>query len=179
LTRMVAGAPLELWTETTRQPPAWVLARLDDTVREAVVVGLKQATLGRRDAVWARALLDLSWDVSLTRLLPPDELEARLVDRWRRRPVAEAARDLHAVPTPFGVELSRAVVDAWQRAPEPAAAARVLGGSLSGALDGSVMADLERWLTRLGPDDDRTLRTTLRDLLQEHSLRHSISEAFR
>jgi hypothetical protein len=179
LEQIVAGAPLETWTEVTGLGPAAVVRLLDDTEHDPVYRGLRRAAAARDDLPWARALLDHRWDISLGVVLPPEELQGALVQRLAKLPLISVQRDLMAVPRPYGPELSRALLGSWRRSKDPAAPARMFRAALTGALDASVMPDLERWLTSLGPDGDRVLRITLRDLLQEHSLRTSISEAFR
>jgi Family of unknown function (DUF5691) len=179
LQQIVAGAPLETWVDVTGLEPTRIVRLLDDTEHDAVLRGLRTAAAGRRDVVWARALLERTWDISLAVVLPPEELQSALVHRLAKLPLVSVQRDLLSVPRPYRPELSRALVASWRRSKDPAAPARMFHSALTGALDASVMPELERWLTSLGPDGDRFLRTTLRDLLQEHSLRTSISEAFR
>lgn len=181
LERIVAGAPFDVWGDD----PDRVVGKVDGDVR----AGLRRAALRRQDAAWARALLQLGPDPQLLAVLPPaerEQLTAGLLGQTDRAALSEL---LAAVPAPWSAGFSELVVADLSRRQHTGTAqqkARLPGGyiedlALGTRLDPSVRPLLERWLARI-PDKtpaDQALARSVRQLVQLHALRETISEAFR
>ena len=177
LQQIVAGAPLEVWTDLTRAEPAKVLAMIRPDDALVVTGALTAAAAGRSDVAWARALMRLSPDTRLLALLPADERERHLLGRVAQVQLTTLTSELAQAPSPWGPELSRAVLAALGRQKDVGHAVRALRDTLPTALHPSTLATVEKAMHAAG--DDTYLRTTLRDVLQFQSLHRSISEAFR
>ena len=177
LRKIVAGAPLTLWTELVDGDPERVVGMLRGENADDVLAGLRDAAAARRDPVWARALLSTAWESRLVALLPARDRESLLVARVGGSSLATMAPELSQVPTPWGPDLSAAVLGAIGRQKDAGHAVRLLRDTLVVALDPSTAGAVERLMGRVG--DDTVLRTCLRDVLQYQSLHRSISEAFR
>lgn len=116
LRQIVAATPLSLWTELLDADPAGVLdVPVADGWRDVLLEGWVAATVGRRDAAWATALLrhlPPARHVELFDALPSAVREARVAAllRARRDQAAEAALNsaLAATPRPWGRELADA-----------------------------------------------------------------------
>lgn len=181
LERIVAGAPFDVWGDD----PARVVGKVEADVR----AGLRRAAVRRQDANWARALLQLGPDPHLLAVLPAaerEQLTAGLLGRTDRAVLPEL---LAAVPAPWSPEFSELVVADLSRRQHTGAAqqqARLPGGyiedlGLGTRLDPAVRPLLERWLARIPGKTpaDQALARSVRQLVQLHALRDTISEAFR
>jgi hypothetical protein len=153
LQRIAAGAPFETWTLVTGLDPSAVAATLEE---DSALAGLRAAAVARRDATWARALLDRGWDPGLVRCLPVEEVMDRVLGRVRSVTTApELVSALRLAPSPWSRELSAAAVDqlaAVPRAPHQLA-------ELVGLLADGLHAGMAPAVARLaatgsgGPDD--------------------------
>jgi hypothetical protein len=175
LERLAAGAPLEVWTSASGVDPATTVKRLTD---EDALRGIRRAVVARRDGTWALALLERTWDPELVEALPRGDREAVVLARLTgaARPTLEIGGLLRSVPTPWSADFSRQVL---ARLRSSKTAALVVGQSMPHLVAGlhplSLVA-LEDWLAH--SRDDTALSTHLRNLLQFHSVKRSISEAF-
>ncbi|HKX66257.1 MAG TPA: DUF5691 domain-containing protein [Intrasporangium sp.] len=173
LERIVAGAPLEVWEETTGWDPATTVSRLSDA---DALSGIRQAVRLRRDPLWAAAVLTRVWDPELLPALLPAEREAAVLARLTSHKTAAVATLLAAVPPPWSAEFSLALLSrlGTMRAPGahlPQAMPHLLAG-----LHREALPALEAWLARVR--NDSSVAAQLRNLLQFHSVKRSISEAF-
>jgi len=171
LERIVAGAPFDVWDA----PAANAVTRIKDT---DVLSGLRTAATMRRDADWARALLDLGTDPALLAVLPGEERERRAVDELGRIPDPDVPALLAGLPVPWSPQLSAAAVARLVQL-KPEQRGPVLEAVLPRllrALHPDAVPALQRWRTRakLPPRYDRQIGS----LIQSRTLRHTISEAF-
>lgn len=180
LHRIVAGAPLAVWTEIAQADPVGVarLTRGHDVAR----AGLVEAATARADLDWCRALLTAGWAPQLAAVLPSAEQQAAWADRLRTGSVAEVAHQLGQVEPPWDASLSTAVVAALRRDPATGHAIRVLRDHLGLAVHPSAVPALQRLADDARTADHptllRDLQAVLRDTQQFHTLHRSISEAF-
>lgn len=174
LERIVAGAPLGTWEAATGWDPATTVSRLSD---EDVLSGIRQAARLRKDPVWAAALLARSWDPTLVAALPADEREGAVLDRFAADPKAAAASLLASVPAPWSAHFSLAVLARLAAGKAPALTVTQAVPHLVDGLHPDALPALEAWLARVRQDS--SLATHLRNVLQFHSVKRSISEAFR
>lgn len=174
LQRMVAGAPYDVWGHPADQ----VVSRLVDT---DAIAGLRQATALRRAPDWAQALLDrgadTGLDIELLTALPLRERTAWVAGRvaHTKRP-GQIATMLQTLPPPWSPQLSALVV---QRLKDDAQLGPWLGQLVPVLADGlhpDAVASLQAWRerARLEPALDRALGR----LVQSHSIRRTITEAF-
>ena len=173
LERICAGAPLDLWTDVTGWGPATIVGRLSDA---DALSGIRQAVRLRRDPLWAAAVLTRVWDPELVPALPAAERETVVLARLTTDKSASVAGLLAAVPQPWSAEFSLAVLArlATLKAPSvhlPQAMPQLLAG-----LHRDALPALEAWLARAR--NESSVATHLRNLLQFHSVKRSISEAF-
>ncbi|WP_323100343.1 DUF5691 domain-containing protein [Intrasporangium sp. YIM S08009] len=177
LERIVAGAPLEVWTDTTGADVATTLSRITD---DDALLGLRRAVVARRDAVWAAALLRRGWDAALVPALPRAEREAVVLDRVRASgdKVGEVVGAIATLDAPWSPDTSVALVGRLRQARTAPTLVSYAMPHLVAGLHPAALDALERWQRALG-DGDRALATHLRNLLQLHSVKRSISEAFR
>jgi hypothetical protein len=175
LQRIVAGAPLDFWTDLTDADPADVLAGLDhDDVRR----GLVRAALTRGDRRWALALLRDRWDDALLAALDPDHREGLARERLTARLATHQVMGLlEAVPGPWGLPLSSAVLARLAAGPDTPVLLDRLGPRLAADLHPDGTPLLRRWLAQrgLGP----RVTGAVSNLLQFQSLRRTITEAHR
>lgn len=175
LERLAAGAPLDVWTTATGADRATTLRRLSD---DDALSGIRRAAWLRRDADWALALLEKVWDPRLLEVLPQTRREAVVLARL------VAAEDdfsgfgalLGHVPAPWTAQFSDAVVMRLQHARlvGPVAVTTIAG--LVEGLHPRSLRGVEAWLDQ--SRDDPALSTHLRHLIQFHSVKRSITEAF-
>lgn len=174
LERIAAGAPLGVWTTATGVDPATTLDRLSDA---DALRGIRTAVRERRDAVWAAAILARTWDPALLAALPPADREAPVLARLAAGELPAAVSALGALSTPWSARLSLHLLGALGSAKAPSPhVAQAMPHLLSG-LHPDALGALESWLSRV--HDDRHLANQLRNLLQFHSVKRSITEAFR
>ncbi|GAA6525552.1 DUF5691 domain-containing protein [Intrasporangium sp. DVR] len=174
LERIVAGAPLAVWEAATGWDPATIVSRLSD---EDVLSGIRHAARLRKDPVWAAALLGRAWDPALVPALPPQDREAAVLARLSADPKASPAALLGSVPAPWSVEFSLAALTSLGAAKAPGPALAQAMPHLLTGLHRDALPALEAWLATARQDS--SLATNLRTLLQFHSVKRSISEAFR
>jgi hypothetical protein len=180
LERIVAGAPLDVWADLAGTDAATTLGRLADAGATDAVEGIRRAVRARRDPTWAVAILERGWDPTVVPALPRDLRERALLARLDEviaRP-AHAASVVAAVEAPWSADFSVALVSKLRRSASAAAVVSLSVPYLVAGLHPAALDALERWQRSLG-DGDRALATHLRNLLQFHSVKRSISEAFR
>lgn len=177
LQRIVAGAPLAVWSDATGLTPHAVVTALVRERATDALTGLRRAALLRADLDWARAVLDHGWDGLLAALLP----DAERADRMRRR-VAEVTSygdllgALRLLPGPWPAEVGEAVVQRLGtiaahggRGHELAELVPVLAAALHPGAAGAV----QRLADRGDPGSDH-----LHHLAQHLALVPTITEAF-
>jgi hypothetical protein len=173
LERIVAGAPLDIWVEATGWEPATTVSRLSD---EDALSGIRQAVRLRRDRAWAAAVLTRVWDPELIPALPTAEREAAVLARLASDKNASVAGLLTAVRAPWSAEFSLAVLSRLGTMRAPAAHLPQAMPQLLAGLHRDALPALEAWLAR--SRNESSVATHLRNLLQFHSVKRSISEAF-
>jgi hypothetical protein len=134
----------------------------------------------RRDPDWAAALLQRGWDPSIVPALPRDLRERAVlarVDEVIARP-SHAATVVAALEAPWSPGFSVALTSRLRASTSGPAVVALSMPYLVTGLHPAALEALEQWLRSLG-DGDRALATHLRNLLQLHSVKRSISEAFR
>lgn len=175
LEQLAAGAPLEVWTHASGVGPAATLQRLAD---EDALRGIRRAAAARRDSEWALALLERTWDRALVEALPRPDREWVVLARLggATRPAPEVVSLLAAVAGPWSADFSDRVVARLRATKTPALVVGQTMPHLVAGLHPSALRALEDWLAHAR--DDAALTTHLRNLLQFHTVKRSISEAF-
>jgi len=179
LEQLCAGAPLEVWSELTRADPSATVKRLADAQATDALAGIRRAARARRDPTWAAALLERGWDASLLPALPR-ELRERVVlarvDSTTDR-VHELGAVVGSVDPPWSPDFSVALVSRLRTSKVGSAMVVATMPHLLAGLHPAALDPLESWIESTGAD--QTLTTNLRNLLQFHSVKRSITEAFR
>jgi hypothetical protein len=116
------------------------------------------------------------WDAELVPALPPAEREAVALARLASDKNASVAGLLAAVPPPWSAEFSLAVLSRLGAMRAPAAHLPQAMPQLLAGLHRDALPALEAWLAR--SRNESSVATHLRNLLQFHSVKRSISEAF-
>ncbi|MGW5238460.1 DUF5691 domain-containing protein [Monashia sp. NPDC004114] len=175
LEQISAGAPLEVWTEASGADPDTTARRLSD---DDALAGIRRAVRARRDGEWAFALLQLRWDASLVGALPRHQRESVVLARVESSPdrPLETAALLGALDPPWSPQLSAALVARLRASKTGSFVVAHAMPHLVAGLHPTALAALESWLSQSGAD--RALATNLRHLLQFHSVKRSITEAF-
>lgn len=175
LEQLAAGATLEVWTDASGVGPAATLQRLSD---EDALRGIRRAASARRDGEWALALLERTWDPTLVEALPRPDRERLVLARLgeAKRPAHEVVSLLAAVAAPWSADFSDRLIGRLRAAKTPALVVGQAMPHLVAGLHASALPALEDWLVHAR--DDSALTTHLRNLLQFHTVKRSISEAF-
>jgi hypothetical protein len=173
LERIVAGAPLEIWTEISGADPATTLHRLSDADARA---GVRRAVLARRDPGWAKALLADLFAADLLEILPGPEREQIAVDRLRGLKPAEVFALLPGLPQPWTPSLSAAVVSRALAEKDPRLLVAHLVEDYGERLHPDSIGPLQAWRSRA--DLTARLDSRIAGLVQLHSVKRSITEAF-
>ncbi|GAB2763508.1 DUF5691 domain-containing protein [Terrabacter koreensis] len=179
LEQLSAGAPLEVWSELTGADPATTVRRLTDAQQPDVLAGIRRAVRARRDPVWAAALLERGWDATLVPALPREARERvalQRVDATTDR-VHELGAVVGAVDPPWSPDFSVALLSRLRASKVGSAMVLATMPHLLAGLHPVSLDPLERWVAEAG--GDQALSTNLRNLLQFHSVKRSITEAFR
>lgn len=176
LDAIIRGAPLDTWTAVAGRSPASVLALLKGETR--VLEAIASTAALRADLEWVRALLDDRLDLRLLACLPPAEREERLLRHLRSGAAQPFAlvEPLRSLPRPWGAPLAAAVLEQIT-AKNGGQLAVMLAGILPAALPPEAAGECRQLLER--SDDDAGRRRVLRDAVQYHSFRQSLTEAFR
>lgn len=162
--RIIAGAPLSVWTETGAPIAAAIHDQSDDVLGPIVVAAERQ-----RDVAWARALLERHPLPNLVPVLDGAEAE-RVVLGWLGR-APEATAMAVALPVPWSARFSVAVA----RAVRDTSEARTLEVTLAEGLHDDGVEVLR---TRLAEAPDSANAASLRRIVQTRSALRSIREAF-
>jgi hypothetical protein len=179
LEQICAGAPLDVWPELTGADPSATVKRLWDGQQQDALGGIRRAVRARRDPRWAAALLDRAWDATLVPALPRESRERvalMRVDATTDR-VHELSAVVGAVEPPWSPDFSVALVSRLRGSKIGSAMVLATMPHLVAGLHPAALDALERWLESAGAD--QTLTKNLRNLLQFHSVKRSITEAFR
>ncbi|WP_374971392.1 DUF5691 domain-containing protein [Terrabacter sp. BE26] len=179
LEQLCAGVPLELWPELTGTDPSVTVKRLADAQAGDALAGIRRAVRARRDPTWAAAMLERGWDPALVPALPRERRERVVlmrVDATNERP-HEIAAVVGAVDPPWSPDFSVALVSRLRAAKLGSAMVVATMPHLLAGLHPAALDPLEGWIESTGAD--QTLTTNLRNLLQFHSVKRSITEAFR
>ena len=179
LEQICAGAPLEIWAELTGAEPSATVKRLTDAQATDALAGIRRAALARRAPDWATVLLERGWDPALVPLLPREHRERAVlvrVDATSSKP-HHAAAVIAAVEAPWSPDFSVALVSRLRAAQFGSAIVVATLPYLMAGLHPAALDPVERWLESTGAD--QTLTTNLRNLLRFHSVKRSITEAFR
>jgi hypothetical protein len=179
LEQLCAGAPLEVWSELIAADPSATVKRLADAQATDALAGIRRAVRARSDATWAAALLERGWDATLVPTLPR-ELRERIVltrvDATTDR-LHELSAVVGSVDPPWSPDFSVALVSRLRASTVGSAMVLATMPHLLAGLHPAALDPLEQWLESTGTD--QTLTTNLRNLLQFHSVKRSIAEAFR
>jgi hypothetical protein len=177
LERITAGAPLDVWTEATGADAATTVTRLVD---DDALLGIRRAVVARRDATWAAALLRRGWDAALVPALPRAEREAVVLDRvtGSGERFADVVAAIGTLDPPWSADFSVTLVGRLRQARTGSTVVSYAMQHLVDGLHPAALDALEGWL-RANGGSDRALATHLRNLLQFHSVKRSITEAFR
>ncbi|PTT61788.1 DUF5691 domain-containing protein [Arthrobacter sp. HMWF013] len=176
LDAVVRGAPLEVWTAASGRSPAATLALLKEEPRILETI-LATAAL-QADLDWVRALLDVRTDLRLLNCLPRNEREDILIRHIKAgtdHPFS-LVEPLRALPRPWGLHLAGTVLDQLF-AKKSSGLASMLADVLPAALPPEAAEQARRLLEQSDADAGR--RRVLRDAVQYHSFRQSLTEAFR
>lgn len=174
LERMVAGAPFDFWTQLTGSDPGTLVRRISD---EDALLGLRRATIARRDPVWAVALLERQPDVDLLGILPREERERQAVNLVRQsRTATDLLGLLAAFPGDWSDELSAAVVSRALAEKEPHALLTQMLRAAGTRLHPDALSKIQRWRER--NELPRNLESLISGLLQVQSVSRSVTEAF-
>jgi hypothetical protein len=179
LEQICAGAPLEVWSELTGADPSLTVKRLTDAQATDALTGIRRAVRARRDPEWATALLERGWDPTLVAALPRERRERVVltrVDATTDR-VHELGAVVGSVDPPWSPDFSVALVSRLRASKVGSALVLATMPHLLTGLHPAALDPLERWIEQAG--GDQTLTTNLRNLLQFHSVKRSITEAFR
>ena len=179
LEQLSAGAPLDVWCELTGADPSTAVKRLADAQQPDVLAGIRRAVRARRDPVWAAALLERGWDATLVPALPREARERvalQRVDATKDR-VHELGAVVGSVDPPWSADFSVALLSRLRASKVGSALVVATMPHLLAGLHPAALDALERWVVEAGAD--QTLTTNLRNLLQFHSVKRSVSEAFR
>ena len=172
LERICAGAPLDVWTDVAGWDPATIVSRLSDA---DALSGIRQAVRLRRDPLWAAAVLGRVWDPELVPALPAAEREAVVLARLTTDKSPSVAGLLAAVPPPWSAEFSLDVLARLGTLRAPAVHLPQAMPQLLAGLHRDALPALEAWLA--SARNESSVATHLRNLLQFHSVKRSISEA--
>ncbi|KRF38472.1 DUF5691 domain-containing protein [Terrabacter sp. Soil810] len=179
LEQICAGAPLEIWVELAGADPSATLKRLTDAQATDVLAGIRRAARSRRDPEWAAALLERGWDAALVPALPREPRERvvlRRVDATSER-AHEIGAVVGSVDPPWSADFSVALVSRLRASKVGSTMVVASMPHLLAGLHPAALDPLERWIESTGAD--QILLTNLRNLLQFHSVKRSITEAFR
>jgi hypothetical protein len=178
LRTIVRAAPLTVWTELAEGPPERAVAQLRD--EPGVLELIRQVVLLRREATWAAALLDLEHDDALVTLLPAAERERRIMTAISAGSPAEQLARLHAavsgLPRPWGDSFAHRVLELLV-GKDGNRVVHQLAPLLPSGLPPGVLPAARAEIERLEPGDRR--RDVLARVVQYHSFRHTLTEAFR
>jgi hypothetical protein len=171
LERIVAAAPFEVWPGEAGH----VVARLHDM---DALAGLRQAALRRGDVLWARALLQHSFDVSLLSVLPRADREEVVRDRLRvAKSLPDVAAMLSTLPGGWSPQLSAAVIDRITHDKQQLLHLGYVLPLLADGLHPDAIPALQRWRERT-PDLSSQVDRAVGRLIQTHSIHRTITEAF-
>ncbi|GAA2746919.1 hypothetical protein GCM10009868_34270 [Terrabacter aerolatus] len=179
LEQICAGAPLEVWAELTGADPSATVKRLADAQATDALAGIRRAVRARRDPEWAAALLERGWDATLVAALPRERRERVVLTRIDATTdrVHEIGAVVGAVDPPWSADFSVALVSRLRASRVGSAMVLATMPDLLVGLHPAALDPVERWIEHGG--GDQTLTTNLRNLVQFHSVKRSITEAFR
>ncbi|MET4591668.1 DUF5691 domain-containing protein [Arthrobacter sp. 754] len=175
LDAVVRGAPLDVWTTVSGRSPAATLALLKGETR--ILETILTTAAVRADLDWVRALLDLRTDLRLLNCLPRNEREdimIRHIKAGTDHPFS-LVEPLRALTRPWGLQLAGTVLEQLF-AKNGSGLAGMLSDVLPAALPPEAAEQARRLLEE--SDDDAGRRRVLRDAVQYHSFRQSLTEAF-
>lgn len=175
LDAVVRGAPLDVWTTVSGRSPAATLALLKGETR--ILETILTTAAVRADLDWVRALLDLRTDLRLLNCLPRNEREdimIRHIKAGTDHPFS-LVEPLRALTRPWGLQLAGTVLEQLF-AKNGSGLAGMLADVLPAALPPEAAEQARRLLEE--SDDDAGRRRVLRDAVQYHSFRQSLTEAF-
>ena len=175
---LVAGVGLPWWEATLGESPDKILARRLNPADD-LLAGWARAAVAAGDVAWARALLPHTQAPGLWRLAGDDRAVQRLaVDRFAATEnVVERTQLLHALPSPWPVDLATELIDVARRSKTPHQPIAAIEGAAE-SLPDDVLPQLDSWLQRVDRDKDQLLHRSLRSLVKYLSARSSITEAF-
>lgn len=175
LEQLAAGAPLSVWTEVSGVGVAATVQRLDS---EDALAGIRRATLARREAEWAIALIEKAWDPTLLAVIPPTERDRIAGDRLSHKlKPAELSQLVDSLPGPWSSVVSHRIVRTLARQEDSSYALSLLASHLATRLHPDSIGDLTSWLN--SQEHPTAVATRLRNIIQFQSVKSSITEAFR
>lgn len=175
LEQLAAGAPLSVWTEVSGVGVAATAQRLGN---EDALAGIRRATLARRDAEWAIALVAKGWDAALLRVIPRVERDRIAIDRLSKKlKPAELTELAGSLPGPWSSAVSHGIIRALARQEDSSFALSGLAPYLATHLHPDTIGELTTWLN--STEHPGGVETRLRNIIQFQSVKSSITEAFR
>ncbi len=177
LSRLIAAAPLRVWTDAGHQPVAVVQALAEPDQRAALV----SATVAQRNVEFAELLLGEP-NAEIPALLPPERLLWMIERLPADTPPLGFTRLIGAVPVPWSEPVARTIGKAIRSMKEPASHARTAAGAIRAGGSAAVLPDLEAILQQLQRSDDRASERderAIRRTITNLSTSRSITEAFR
>ena len=144
LEQIVAGAPLEVWTDVTGRVPAEAWRMVTSASPEAAA-GIRRAATARRDLAWLRAMAAEGSDPGLLAYLPPEDAGELAVAQVPRMPAYALTQVLGGLPRPWSPELAAVVLGRIGAEKEPAWLLDALLPVLADGLTADAVPRLQRW----------------------------------
>lgn len=167
-------APLSVWTDVSGEDETTTLSMvLHD---EQAMVRLTSRILDTGDPVWLDALMRVQPNPTFLRRLPQTSRESYARDILKGTVDGpRVTQTLDALDHEWSADFSRFVIERLQGQKNGGTLLRFASRAIASGLHPDTMPRLEAWLNKT---DDAAAATTLRAILQYHSFRRAISEAF-
>lgn len=170
IVQIVGATPLAFWSEHLGIQPSDAGKVADSN---ELLLGLTIAAARQHDPEWAAALLAHHPDPRLLTVLRPEQLDAVLPHALAAVKDEEVGRLVGAVPAPWSLRTSQAVV-ARLRAGKAKTAVHAHIPSLATGLDPAVAPDVEAWVDDLRGDENT--RRHLRGVAHALTIRQTIAQ---
>lgn len=178
---LVAGTPLGWWEQTLDKDPTHIV-RMQSNRPDELRAAWSAAALAQRNRAWLEALFDLTHDPALLAGLGEQAAATAFLagladDASQQKQVTM----LLEAPGPWTPSFSREALD-WIRHAGGGKGVQTrmnqLQVALAERLDCSTQADLTDWLDRVRGEEHQPLQRTLRNIIQQLSMRAAIDAAF-
>lgn len=180
LAAMIVASPMDVWTGATGLTPGAVVAALDLT--EAERAAFDRAIGHSGDSEWADAVAADTTDPQVVATMSPTVRDTWLRDRIALR--SEANRlvfdVLRAIPRPWPPDLSETVIARLGESEDGTPFLNFFGVDLIAGLGPETVPQVRQLLARpvKDPDKQANTRGKLLTIMQFHSLKDSIRDAF-